>query len=375
MQRLWLGIGEPFALGSGGLRCGSRPRSYGVSDVTDKLDEDPVVQYALAREKWERFTRLVEQHVRHLLEEHGVRYHAITSRTKSVESFRRKIEEKRYQDATADVMDRAGVRIIMHLLSECQPAEWLVGHEFEVVPEHSPNKLAELGTDRMGYRSTNIVCKPPRKLCRERRPWADYDGWPFEVQVRSLLDHAWAELSHARSYKLQVGALPHDLERRLSLLAAQLESCDRECDSIAADAQAYVVAMNKLAPEDRLDADINLVSLTAYFRAKLPELTITEPEPGDGVSAALLRHLGWRTLRDIDTVIPQDFGAFLNRLYSAPLSALAVLIDLLLATKPDAVLRPKSPDAKVRASRQSPIVRLMTHYGIDYSEYFDVGEE
>ena len=49
----------------------------------------------------------------------------------------------------------------------------------------------------------------------------------FEIQVRTALSHAWAEIEHDRGYKLG-GELPAHLKRRFNLLSGLLESADLE---------------------------------------------------------------------------------------------------------------------------------------------------
>ena len=40
-----------------------------------------------------------------------------------------------------------------------------------------------------------------------------FSGIPFEIQVRTILQHAWAEFAHDRNYKFR-GVLPDVIARR-----------------------------------------------------------------------------------------------------------------------------------------------------------------
>ena len=63
----------------------------------------------------------------------------------------------------------------------------------------------------------------------------------MQVQVRTVLQHAWAEFEHAIRYK---GTIPEehgpDLDRRFTLAAGLLELADREFSMIHDRLQATV---------------------------------------------------------------------------------------------------------------------------------------
>src|SRR5690606_2630134 len=103
---------------------------------------------------------------------------------------------------------------------------------FVIDPDHSIDKTKELGTDKVGYRSIHYVAK----LTNERLILPEYQKFrdlSFEIQIRTIIEHAWADISHERNYKFN-GVLPpeNDIERRFSLAAVTLELVDREFDSL-----------------------------------------------------------------------------------------------------------------------------------------------
>jgi hypothetical protein len=62
----------------------------------------------------------------------------------------------------------------------------------------------------------------------------EFEGLKIEIQIRSLLQHTWAEIEHAY-YKAE-RSLPASIRRRVSLLAGQLELADNEFVNLRKDA-------------------------------------------------------------------------------------------------------------------------------------------
>jgi hypothetical protein len=86
----------------------------------------------------------------------------------------------------------------------------------------SIDKRRDLNIREFGYRSVHLICSARgSQLIR----YPDLRGRVFEVQVRSLLEHSWAETEHEVVYKAGV-RFPLPMKRRFSSLAATLEVVD-----------------------------------------------------------------------------------------------------------------------------------------------------
>jgi putative GTP pyrophosphokinase len=121
-------------------------------------------------------------------------------------------------------------------------------------------------SDRFGYLSQHYIAwlKPERTILPEYRAFSDCK---VEIQIRSISQHAWAEIEHDLGYKSET-AIPRDIRRRFSRLAGLLEIADREFEGI----QDELASRNALireevskgtADEVELDGD----SLRLYVQA------------------------------------------------------------------------------------------------------------
>ncbi|MDX6038046.1 GTP pyrophosphokinase family protein, partial [Acinetobacter baumannii] len=157
----------------------------------------------------------------------------IPFREKSKKSFLKKMEDKNKEKTYSplDMTDLAGIRVITLIESDVHKVCELIKSLFNIHKKDSVNKSEILGDDKVGYRSVHFICDigETRENLLE---WKALKGLKFEIQVRTALEHAWAEIEHDRSYKLR-GKLPSDLTRRFSLLSGLLESADLEFNRLS----------------------------------------------------------------------------------------------------------------------------------------------
>lgn len=275
---------------------------------------DSVVEwYMKNRPVYEALANKAGTTTEELLRAAGVNYHRVTVRAKDPESFREKIARKAYRDPANDIKDLAGVRITCYVESDVRNACALVEEHFNVEVDHSLDKSQDLGTDRMGYRSMHYVVKfgAPRSDLPEYRPFREM---PFEIQVRTILQEAWAEIEHDRNYKFR-GLLPDTVRRRFSVLAGVLEMADREFDAISQEIDRYAAAVGEEAARGKLGAEINSTSLRQYLLSRLEPWFAEGFQPSFGKGedpsdvVVEMQGFGLRTLADVDRLIDQTLGS------------------------------------------------------------------
>lgn len=270
-----------------------------------------VKNYSARHGVYEDLAQEVERILQEVLDGKSLNYQSITSRAKDVPSYERKARDRNYADPEKEIMDMAGVRIITYTQSDAEKASATVKGLFDVIPEYSVDKTAELGTDRVGYRSIHYIATlgegrlrlPENKI---------FQGLTFEIQVRTILQHAWAEFEHDRNYKF-AGVIPDHLKRRVSLLAGNLESIEKEFDSIAFAIDEYARTVDKKTQSGDLDVPIDSTSLTTYMKRRFASLIkggAVVPDFGfqqfvaDTELVGELYDMGIRTLKDLDRAIP-----------------------------------------------------------------------
>ncbi len=172
-----------------------------------------------------------------ILDEAGINYLSITGRTKSISSFAGKAARRDakgkliHADPMRDITDQIGVRVITYVLSDVDAVADLMSDQVVVKDDRDMGqKTASQG--RFGYSSRHQLIA--LDAARESQPaYEPLRGRVASLQIRTVLQHAWAEFEHDIRYKGTVPA-EHVLEfdRRFTLAAGLLELADREFSTI-----------------------------------------------------------------------------------------------------------------------------------------------
>lgn len=200
-----------------------------------------------------------------------------------------------------------------------------------VDPDRSIDKRKVLDPDRFGYLSLHYICKlrPERlKLVEYRR----FDGLLVEIQVRSILQHAWAEIEHDLGYKTPA-AIPQPIRRRFSRLAGLLEVADTEFIHIRNELEAYSAQVKKeiAQPGQQTSLLVDKVSLKAFVEAdsdwlaleealaSTVKLKVVSPPAVPDAIVEKLRNVGLNTIEEIRSVVAENQDHLLKqwRLFAA----------------------------------------------------------
>ncbi|MDO5075890.1 GTP pyrophosphokinase family protein [Corynebacterium sp.] len=173
--------------------------------------------------------------VEDLLVDSGVTYDRVTTRVKEWRSLHAKAQKRSpegtpsYPDPWHDIHDIIGVRVTTYHSTEIPAVVSVLQDSFHVI--RSVDKAAETRiSGGFGYGSHHVVIKVPEN----HQELADYRGMVFEVQVRTVLQHAWAEFEHDIRYKNPGGSMDPRIDRAFTLAAGLIELADQQFDQIAA---------------------------------------------------------------------------------------------------------------------------------------------
>jgi ppGpp synthetase/RelA/SpoT-type nucleotidyltranferase len=268
--------------------------------------------------------------IRTLLDDAGIDYLSVTGRTKSVASFSAKANRTQegrpmYADPLQEVTDQIGVRVITYVYSDVAAVAELLDEELSILDDRDlGEETARAG--RFGYASRHLLV---RTEAGDDEQHPELVGERASVQVRTVLQHAWAEFEHDIRYK---GNVPEDaaadLDRRFTLAAGLIELADREFATIRERIQA--AAPGTLA---ELDADhIVGQELATFLAGHYSDAGWSHTDHYDWI-AGLLAQLGIDTVDDLaDLLTSVDADAVIRRMgYRYPAGAVRRLDDALLA--------------------------------------------
>ncbi|MGF1613966.1 MAG: hypothetical protein ACFCVA_08650 [Gammaproteobacteria bacterium] len=162
----------------------------------------------------------------------------VQARAKDVGSFAEKIRRpgKAYCRPLEEITDLCGARVIVHTLSQATRICRFVESRFIVL--EMEDKTQELGAERFGYRSRHYVVQLNPDSTTTEHASDELFTLKAEIQVRTLLQHAWADFAHDLSYKGRF-QLPANWQRELQRLAAMLEEADIVCDRLSREIEEF----------------------------------------------------------------------------------------------------------------------------------------
>ncbi|MEF2278045.1 GTP pyrophosphokinase family protein [Deinococcus sp. YIM 134068] len=249
------------------------------------MSEALVGAYRDALPEYERLRDAAVDHTTRLLAEAGLNIHHVTGRVKRPSSLADKLRRKPGRYASlADVTDLVAVRVITYFESDVGAVARLIEDHHTVDWDHSIDKSKMHDPDRFGYMGVHYVVTagpevpefaPLLGALPQTLPGAQPEA-RFEVQIRSILQHAWAEIEHDLGYKNR-DAVPREVRRRFYRLAGLLEMADEE-----------FMALHRL---------------TQDYAATLPARIEANPD-GVHIDAQSVTHLlGTSPVRDLDLAV------------------------------------------------------------------------
>lgn len=182
------------------------------------------------------------------LQQSGVKVHTVSFRIKSENSVRSKLSrpDKIYSDLS-EITDLIGLRVVTYFEDAVEEVARLVEENFSVDFARSVDKRFHADPSTFGYRSLHYVCHASK----------DSADLPFEIQIRTVLQHAWAEIEHDLGYKFPE-AVPNSIKRRFSRVSGLLEIADAEFTELRSLMEKYEkrVKSKDFLPinSDKLDA-------------------------------------------------------------------------------------------------------------------------
>ena len=219
--------------------------------------------------------------LKEVFEEAGLIVASIEGRVKTEGSLAGKLELKGSKYASLqDITDIVGVRVITFYIDDVDKVASAVDRLFEIDWENSVDKRKAHEIDSFGYMSLHYICRTA--------------GFPyrFEIQMRTVLQHAWANMNHDTGYKSGV-EVPKEYLRNLSRLAGMLELVDEQFSQIRSDLTDYrrFRSYLQLKPFDKLNKRIAAVN-----QAEIQEVSLMP-------YLAVFKAMGCKTLGDIDNLI------------------------------------------------------------------------
>lgn len=229
-----------------------------------KYEKGILTEYAQKRNIYLQLEEYVAGILEDMMKQDKVMLMDLTHRLKTPESLSKKVIKKDKYRLLTDITDVIGFRLIAYFADDVDKIAALVASRFQMDWENTVDKSAALSPTAFGYTSLHYVCSLPEEGEYTDYP-SEFRGIRFEIQIRTSLQHVWAEIEHDLGYKSEFG-LPRTIRREFSRIAGLLEIADERFNSIRTSVGEYTLDIrDKIKNGLGTDILVDQVSLKEFM--------------------------------------------------------------------------------------------------------------
>lgn len=250
-------------------------------------------QYAENKNQYDKLGVNLVQALELLLKENQIEFLVVYYRIKEDSSFVEKIKRKQYAQPFEQTEDICGIRIICYYLSDIDKIGDIIEKEFEVLERKKMQSL--LKSNQFGYRSDHFNVKIKNEWTKAPN-YRKLENLKAEIQIRTVLMHAWAEIEHKLAYKNE-NQIEDRIKRILSRISSKLEESDEQFEELRKEVTNYKDEITESFEKNEYeDVELNFDSFVAFIDKKLPYKTYSLFDLSDFLNNFQHYNFKWKDL-------------------------------------------------------------------------------
>jgi|GEM_PF-2481528 len=198
------------------------------------------------------------------LTSNNISFTDIQFRIKSFHSFISKIKRKKYFDNPySKIEDILGVRVICTFKEDIPKVSKII----ETALSAQPPEDKELKDENklIGYRGRHQIVQLKDEICNNLSFYKKLKGLKAEIQIRTNVQHSWAEVSHKLNYKDEDN-VPTEFKDMLAQISGALALIDKHYTDLKREKEAL---QNRLKRDNvksfQLEQEVNIDTLTTFL--------------------------------------------------------------------------------------------------------------
>ncbi len=231
------------------------------------------------RARWDHFaaaTAALSAAVETFVSEADIDIDAVEARTKSVESAAGKFARLRedgsleFSDPLAEVTDLVGIRVITYLTSDIDRVADAISKHFVLLKTIDKSSLAQ-ESGVFGYAGRHLILSADGD--RVPAGCEQFTGLGFEVQIRTVLQHAWAEIEHDIRFKNSRTQGSPTIDRAFTLAAGLIELADAQFELADRHHKEKITELRAADAARGMDLQLTADQLRTIVTDLLPDYT------------------------------------------------------------------------------------------------------
>ena len=280
--------------------------------VPDPHAQELLAQYRALLPQYSLMAETIPVKLKAFFAAAGIIVASLEHRVKTEESLAGKLRLKGHKYANIqDITDIVGIRVISFYIDDVDKIASVVERHFEIDWKNSIDKRKAHEIDSFGYLSLHHVCRIPPSLWSDAA-YPEINQIRFEIQMRTVLQHAWANMNHDIGYKSGV-EVPKMYLRSMSRMAGLLELVDDEFSRIRRELADYRRRVQRLVSSGNLDEVLlDGDSFRSYLAIgpfdsltrRIASINQAEIMPVDlSPFLALFKQMGFHSLGDVNAMV------------------------------------------------------------------------
>lgn len=164
--------------------------------------------------------------------------------------------DKNYSDSYHDITDKVGIRFVVLLANEVSEISKIIEDEllWTFSKDRDYEEEIEQNPTTFNYESVHYIVRSKHNI--------EYNGYhitqnvPCEIQIRTLLQHAYSELTHDNIYKPKTLAKPN-VHRKVARSMALIETADDIFREVSRIMNSEQIRFEEILPElNKMYSDI-----------------------------------------------------------------------------------------------------------------------
>lgn len=231
------------------------------------------------RVNYEKLALNIKGNLEALLQQNSIEFMEVNYRIKTFDSFCEKILRKEKEELEnkskkkikkenespfEKIQDICGIRVICYYVTDLKEIDKIIRENFQIIDsEYKNEKLKE---NEFGYLSNHYIVKL-KDTWAEVPVFNNLNEYVVEIQVRTILMHAWADISHKLNYKQK--DVDRGFERKLNRLSALFEIADNLFISLKNERQEkYSEEIKESNVPEEYSIDLMRVIFKDYIKIK-----------------------------------------------------------------------------------------------------------